>query len=176
MLERLRDAAQTALCNNDKAKKEAGKTYRRAGLSASSGGRCSRISHAEAIRGSAREHVSRLREKLRCGVPSFYDKSPGTAGRHAKGRLRLAAPWHARPCSCAIGDPFPRRTERKTANSARDGPYSFWPCKNLTYLGGDGIFFSGVGLLALLSLLSLRMFCVVGLVDATEASVESAGS
>lgn len=42
-------------------------------------------------------------------------------------------------------------------------------------LGGDGIFFSGVALLVL-SLLSLLLLCAAGLLDATEASVDRAGS
>ena len=43
-----------------------------------------------------------------------------------------------------------------------------------TYLGGDGIFIDGDSLLVL-SLLPLSL-CGVGLVDASEASVDSAGS
>jgi hypothetical protein len=44
-----------------------------------------------------------------------------------------------------------------------------------TYLGGDGIFCSGVSLLELL-LLSLLERCAGGLFDATDASVDRAGS
>lgn len=45
-----------------------------------------------------------------------------------------------------------------------------------TYLGGEGIFFSGVSLRVLLSLLSLLLSLIAGLVGANEASVDSAGS
>jgi hypothetical protein len=44
-----------------------------------------------------------------------------------------------------------------------------------TYLGGDGIFDSGEFLLILL-LLSLLVLCAGGLFDATDASVDRAGS
>lgn len=44
-----------------------------------------------------------------------------------------------------------------------------------TYLGGDGIFCSGVFLL-ILKLLSLLALCAAGLFDATDASVDRAGS
>jgi hypothetical protein len=44
-----------------------------------------------------------------------------------------------------------------------------------TYLGGDGIFCSGVFLI-ILKLLSLLALCAAGLFDATDASVERAGS
>jgi len=44
-----------------------------------------------------------------------------------------------------------------------------------TYLGGDGIFRSGVSLL-ILTLLSLLLLCAAGLFDATDASVDKAGS
>jgi hypothetical protein len=45
----------------------------------------------------------------------------------------------------------------------------------ITYLGGDGIFCSGVFLI-ILKLLSLLAPCAAGLFDATDASVERAGS
>jgi hypothetical protein len=45
----------------------------------------------------------------------------------------------------------------------------------ITYLGGDGIFCSGVVLL-ISTLLSLLVWCVGGLFDATDASVDKAGS
>jgi hypothetical protein len=44
-----------------------------------------------------------------------------------------------------------------------------------TYLGGDGILCSGVSLLTL-TLLSLLASCAMGLFDATDASVDKAGS
>lgn len=44
-----------------------------------------------------------------------------------------------------------------------------------TYLGGDGIFLSGVSFLVL-SLLSVMLLFAAGLCDATEASVDRAGS
>lgn len=45
----------------------------------------------------------------------------------------------------------------------------------ITYLGGDGIFRSGVSLV-ILTLLSLLLLCAAGLFDATDASVDKAGS
>lgn len=64
------------------------------------------------------------------------------------------------------------------AAAACDLPWS--AVQGHTYLGGDGIFCSGVCLrvLSLLSLLLLLwlLWVVVGLVDASEASVDRAGS
>lgn len=65
-----------------------------------------------------------------------------------------------------------------TARHARTRPHSFHgqlsTCST-TYLGGDGILRSGVSLLELI-LLSLLVLCAAGLLLATDASVDRAGS
>jgi hypothetical protein len=71
-----------------------------------------------------------------------------------------------------------RNCQNRSSPLTPDAALKFHPALNTcstTYLGGEGILCSGVFLL-ILKLLSLLALCATGLFDATDASVDRAGS